>query len=419
MAGIYMLWDTIKKRKVNKPFLFSLILMGTLFLLSEYRLVLAMFLDSGFVSHRTEFNLFFTYDFLDSLKRAHIFFLSGHTEHLPGLQLFYVIPTVLISVILSFSNRRFNSTESLLIWVIILLSFILDFWQNTLPMIYALPTIFLLSLLLLKKNKLLGYLLLFQLFLALFAGAVHFNMLNFIPEFFPIFGKLNLTRLAFIQPFIWAILLVISIKTIMKKLHFSIIFIFIFILVQVNSSIYYSYYQHQPISGYSTFKNYYAKKLFEKVKDTIPEPINKIRVVSFGIEPAVSLYNDFYTVDGYSVNYPLKYKYKFREVIAETIKNDVNKTNLDLKHSYDNWGSKLYIFGTTVTLDDYLRNVRVDRIAFNSEALCNLNTDYVISAYEFEKPKDNNLIFIRSFQGEKESWNIYLYKLNCTVLETK
>ncbi len=411
MAGIYLISDTIKYKRLNKKFFLAIFLMGFIFLLTKYRLVISMFFDSSFISHRTEFELFFQYDFLDSIRRAHSFFISGHTEHVPGLQSFFILPTILIASLLSFTKKRFNASNSLMIWLLILFSFLSGLWETFLPSIYALPIIFLLSITTLKVNKYMGLLLLFQLLLASIAGLAHYNGLDFITDIFPILQKLNITRIAFIQPFIWGILLALSLLILTKKLYYTNIFSSILISFQIYISFYYSYYQHTPIPGYASFQDYYAQNLFNKIKRYISEPIQTVRIISFGLEPAVSLYNNFYTTDGYSANYPLSYKHKFRKIISQYL--DQNDSNaIQAKDLYDNWGSKLYILGTTISLENYIKDLNIFYVRFKTKELCNLNTNYLLSSYKFNN-ENKDLKFLHYFKGRKASWDIYLYKIDC------
>lgn len=413
LAGIYMVWDTINNRQLNKPFFLALFLMGTAFLLSEYRLILAMFLDVGFVSHRTEFNVFFTNTLLEVYRNALIFFLDGHISHVRGLQVFYLLPIVLIGMILSLAKRRFNARESMVIWLLVILSFILEVWNTLLTNLYTLPTITIFSLYLAlakKENRAFGLLILLQLILIVIALSFEYKGFANIVNVFPILNKLNFVRLAFVEPFIFAILLVMALLIFIRKLHFSFIFISLFIFMQALTSFNYSFYQSRPTQEYASFQSYYAPNLFKKVKEKISEPMEKVRVVSYGLEPAVSLYNGFYTVDGYSVNYPLSYKHKFRNVISKYL-ND--KDNKEAREIYDNWGGKVYILSTPVTFKNYIKDTVVKKLNFSSKALCTLGTDYMLSSYKFEKPEIKNLTLIDKFKGNQNSWDIYLYKLEC------
>lgn len=250
----------------------------------------------------------------------------------------------------------------------------------------------------------------FQISISIFSGIFEYKGLHNIVDIFPIFREFNFMRIAFGHTFIWTILIVLSLQVIIRKLHFASIFIFIFILMQIVISFENSFYSKVPIRKSSSFDDYYAEKLFKKVAERIPENKEDIRIVSYGLEPAVSLYNGFYTTDGYSVNYPLEYKYLFREIIANYID---NRNNTEAKHIYDKWGGKVYILSTTVTMEYYLKGITVEVINFDTEALCSLGSKYLISSRKFSNSLNNKFTLIDSFNGSKNSWDIYLYSINC------
>ena len=415
LAGIYLFWNAAKERRFNTRFFLALFLMGCTFLLAEYRLVLATFSDFGFISHRTEFDVFFTYDLLESYRRGLAFFLSGHTSHVPGLQFSFVLPVIIIGMFLTLSKRRFNSIESLAIWTAIVLSFAGDVW--TLILIDKLTFLWILILsaymLFNKSNRTVGLLMIFQIFMALTAASWHYEGLHWLGESIEFFRKVNFTRIAFVQPFIWGILLAMTMIVLHRKLRYSFIFISIFMGLQILTSFVHSNYQTEPRLKYSSFKDYYAPELFESVKKRIPEPIDQVRVVSYGLEPAVSLYNGFYTIDGYSPNYPLSYKHRFRNVISEWLDDNSSEANAKAREIYDQWGSKVYILSTTVTFMFYDNSIVVRNPIFNADALCALGSDYLLSAYMLEKPNEKKLLFIDKFIGDENSWTIHLYKFDC------
>jgi len=410
-AGIYLVWITLKYRQLNMRLFFAIFLMGILFLSTEYRLIYTMFIDSGFISHRIEFDIFYQENFLSMYRAAQGFFLSGHLSHIPGLQSYYVLPIIFISMLLSLVNKRFTTRESIIIWVLISFSFIMDTWSILLKQIYTMPIIVSLSLYIIiftKKYKIIGLLMLFQISLTFLAALQQYNGVEYITQIFPILRELNITRMAFIQPFILTISLVYAILIFIKKLSFSHIFIVIFILLQITVSIKESFYQSHEKVKYASFQQYYAPKLFNKVKQKISESIRHIRIVSYGIEPAVALYNGFYTIDGYSVNYPLTYKHRFRNVISNYLNDEKNKK---IKKMYDKWGAKVYILSTPATLEFYKKNIVVENPSFSIKALCNLNTNYILSSHSIRYSKD--LSYIDKFKGEDNSWDIFLYKVKC------
>ena len=409
MAGIYMFYDAFQNKKFNKLFFLALILMGITFLLREYRLVFEMFIDSEFISHRIDFNLFLKYDFLESLRRGHSFFLNGHTQHLIDLQMPYMIPVIIVAMLLSLSNKKFTNYESMIIWMLILISFATDIWSFFLSGLYSLPSLFVFSILILwltKFTKTVALLFLLQLCLALFTVIMFCQCAREIIEYLPILKVFNITRLTFIQPLVWAVLLVSSLNIYASRMYYTFWFILLFIFVQTVHEFNTKEFFTTATPEYASFENYYAPNLFKNVKMSMAS--GKNRVVSFGLEPAVSLYNGFYTVDGYSTNYPLEYKVKFRKVVEKHL------NNISEKNNFDEWGSKVYILGVISTPKYYQKGLVVQVLPFYVQPLCALDTDYLISAYEINSTKNSDLILQSNFIGEKNSWDIYLYKIICS-----
>lgn len=415
MAGIYLVWDAVWNRSINIMLLLALTLMGSAFLASDYRLVAAMFVDNQFVSHRTEFDIFFKSDFLEAYEKARVFFLVGHISHDSGLQNYYIVPMAVIGMLLSFIPRRFNVKESMMIWVLIVLSFVPGVWQEFLTHKLSFPAIFLVALLgiiLQQKHRMLLLLILLQMFLACTAALDQYKGMAFFEDYFPILRELNVTRIAFVSPFVWGLLFVLSMKIIVRKLHFSIIFLAAIMGLQIATSFEHSFYQWDRQPKMVSFEEYFAPKLFAQLKKAIPQPLDQIRVVSYGVEPAVTLYNGFYTLDGYCVNYPLQYKHEFRKVIADYLSQDSFFAK-KAREVYDDWGGKVYILTTTVTLEYYSKDIVVQKLVFDSQALCDLGADYMISSMKFQDPKVKDLTFVKSFVGTQNSWDIYLYKFEC------
>jgi len=406
MVGFWFLYDWIINLKVNIKLFLALSLMSTLFLLTQYRVLIAIFFDSEFVSHRTEFNVFFKDSILDAYRYTQNFFLSGHPDHLFGTQMPFIIPIILIGMLLSVSNKTYSKNESIILWILIIISFTSGIWIDTLTKIYTLPSLLAFTLIIyLFSNRYKIFVLIFmaQFLLIFFTFFQFYSGFSIISEIIPILKAFNISRASFLQPLLWLLLLTFALYIIDHKLKYSLPFILIFLGVQTIHSFDMRFYKNTPTNRYATCSDFYAPKLFDKIKQAIPEKIEDVRVVSFGIEPAVSLYNGFYTVDGYSTNYPLSYKHKFKPVIDGYTPYTVFK----------GWGSKVYITSLNGALHAYHKDKIVQKPMFSTEALCNLNTKYIISGYKLNITKIKNLTYVESFYGDKNSWDITLYRLNC------
>ena len=85
-------------------------------------------------------------------------------------------------------------------------------------------------------------------------------------------------------------------------------------------------------------------------------------------------------MDGYSNNYPLEYKHRFREVIAPEI-----EKNEEVRVYFDTWGNRCYLFNSIT--GNYMRlqkgNTLVyEGLEFDMEALRELGCEYLFSGAE-------------------------------------
>lgn len=127
--------------------------------------------------------------------------------------------------------------------------------------------------------------------------------------------------------------------------------------------------------------------------------------VSYGIEPAVALYNDLYTLDGYSTNYPLAYKHTFKKVFSSYNYNNP---------LFDTWGSKVYICTVPNLPKWYHKGLLIKRLRFDIKPLCELHIDHILSPYRFEDPAFKQTLHLESMvKGEISSWDLYSYKVDC------
>ena len=58
----------------------------------------------------------------------------------------------------------------------------------------------------------------------------------------------------------------------------------------------------------------------QEIDDAIGRDKSTYRVAHLGISPAPALMHGFYTVDGYSNNYPLEYKHRFRKLLHRRLR---------------------------------------------------------------------------------------------------
>lgn len=161
------------------------------------------------------------------------------------------------------------------------------------------------------------------------------------------------------------------------------------------------------ITGYISWESYYAQDLMRDIEQAIGRDMSTYRVAHLGISPAPSLMHGFYTVDGYSNNYPLEYKHRFRRVIAD----ELTKSE-ETRLYFDRWGSRCYLFngasGTYWNMSKY-DNVKYERLDFDMEALKDLGCDYLFSGGEILCAGELGLELMGYFETEESYWGIWLY----------
>jgi len=418
LAGIYLFYDAFKNRALNKKLFFAIFIFGSIFLLKEYRLIYVTYIHPFFTSHRTEFDIFFSADMLECYRLSLVNFLIGHQPHATALHTDYILPVILIAIFLSFIHRRLNDKESLIVWVLIILSFFINIWPILLIHKLTLPSIALVSLLsiiILKKrknNSALPQLMVFIIILSMLASIFEYQGLHRIIDLFPILQKINMVRFIFVAPLIWTMLLIYAIIVFYRKVNFTVLVVFILILFQFLLSEKNSFYRIDPKNGFASFEQYYAPKLFKNLKKNFLLNPKDNHIICFGIEPAVVQYNNLWTTGGYSVNYPLSYKHKFKKIF------EGNYDKKEVNQNYDKWGSKVYLMTIPSQLQYFQRGLEVSSLRFNTKALCDLNTTLLLTPYFLKNPQSKYLSLQYKLKGEKDSWDIFVYKIDCSVSNT-
>ena len=163
------------------------------------------------------------------------------------------------------------------------------------------------------------------------------------------------------------------------------------------------------VTGYITWESYYAEELMAQLEDVIGRDMSSYRVAHLGMSPAPSLMHGFYTVDGYSNNYPLEYKHLFRRIIAkELVKNEQTRLY------FDEWGSRCYLFNGA-TGNAWMLGKAVDvkyvGLELDMEALRELDCEYLFSAGEIQDFEKMGLTFLGYYETDDSYWGVWLYQL--------
>ncbi|MCM1541495.1 MAG: DUF6044 family protein [Blautia sp.] len=161
------------------------------------------------------------------------------------------------------------------------------------------------------------------------------------------------------------------------------------------------------VTGYITWESYYAEDLMGRIEEAIGRDMAEYRVAHLGMSPAPSLMHGFYTVDGYSNNYPLEYKHRFRRVIAkELVKNEQTRLY------FDEWGGRCYLFnGATgnAWMLGKMMGIKYEGLEFDMEALKELGCEYIFSAGEILDSEEMGLTFLGYYETDTSFWGIWVY----------
>ena len=188
-------------------------------------------------------------------------------------------------------------------------------------------------------------------------------------------------------------------------------------LLKVNSGMYLNVNQinnGSDVTGYISWESWFAEDLMQEIDDAIGRDKSTYRVAHLGISPAPSLMHGFYTVDGYSNNYPLEYKHRFREVIAAEL-----EKNEEVRVYFDLWGNRCYLFNSIT--GNYMQlkkgNTLVyEGLEFDMDALRELGCEYLFSGAEIGDAERLGLELVGYYETDDSYWGIWVY---CIMKEAK
>ncbi|SIT08723.1 DUF6044 family protein [Belliella pelovolcani] len=172
----------------------------------------------------------------------------------------------------------------------------------------------------------------------------------------------------------------------------------------------------KPIVGignkYPTFKQFFAEEQFTEIKDFLHQLGHQdYKVVSVGMHPAIASFNGLHALDGYTGNYPLRYKNEFYEIIKDELGADDRKNWL--YWHFKGWGNKAYMFNHTNN-DDFMRlkwfePTSIDAPKYNYEKLKEMGCSFILSADLIIN--ESKLELINTFEHDRSAWIIHLYEI--------
>lgn len=147
----------------------------------------------------------------------------------------------------------------------------------------------------------------------------------------------------------------------------------------------------------------------QELEQAIGREKSDYRVVHLGMSPAPALMHGFYTVDGYSNNYPLEYKRRFRKVIEREL-----EKSPETAVYFDEWGSRCYLFNSctgTAWMLGKNSEIVYEGLEIHAEALQKLGCEYVFSAGAVENARELGWRLLGYYETDSSYWGVWLYEI--------
>jgi hypothetical protein len=405
--SLWWAWDTVRERPANIKWLMAIVAMTAVYLMVEYRLVLSMLFDTGYVSHRMEFVRRFL-PFMDAYRGAHNAFLLGQS-HTRSMQAPYVIPSILFVMLLGVSRNALGRLVSVLVGTVFVIALWLDLWAPLIRSKYFLPFLFVLAAGLFYYRKGLWRVLAGGV-IALIASSIWYGFWYYegwhtIVKLVPIVRTYDFSRFVLLNPPVWYALFALSLVLMMRVMGKAGVAVAIITMALQGALLFQSKTFFPNPSGLN-LQRYYDRALFEKAAAIIGQPKESYRIASVGIPPAVALYNGFYALDGYSPNYPLEYKHRFEKVISDNFID-----NKQAEQFFKNWGSKCYVIAGNKGYDVYERGTPIRHFRMDTDAFYQMGGRYVFSAYSIEDASSMHLKLLKYYPNGKGFWSLWVYKV--------
>lgn len=380
VMGLIWILEFIIKHKKDVGLLYSILLLGIVYAFTNLDLIKQLYMKASYISHREE-AVYFGTDFGDSVMQM---LKQGGSLHTYSYHLFIYIPFLLAIVILVLKYKKNEENKKLTKHIIF--------------------TVILMVLIILQYSILRGHT----------VAAIKSEMTGMLKSF-------QFERFCWLMPTAWYLLFGFSLVTIWKNIgkKSNILAIIVVAALYLPTILYIArsstFYQNinqirkGNESGNMSWENIYSEDVMSEIEAHIGREMSEYKVASLGMCPVVPLMHGFYTIDGYSNNYPLDYKHEFREIIEEDIKD-----NYQIEAYYDNWGSRVYLFHSewgTYYLFSKKANAQVENLQFDFDKIRELECEYIFSAVEITDAEDYGLTLEGSFESESSWWRIWVYKL--------
>jgi len=368
-----IIFYALKKESVKYQ-LIGFLELTFVYLLSNIKLIISNFGKNDFVSHREEFVLYSS-DVLQNMKDL---FING-ISHVPSLHKYLILP-IIIMLLIEWCFYKKLSKEKFQLLIFATIGF--------------------------------ACILLVTLFSAIYSSEIVTSWRNASTGVLKYFQA---DRVTWIYPVLWLLTFSLCAAVIWNDNH-CFLSTFIFVIILLPTVVFvgresYLYMNIRPLlSGQQnniSWQSFYSEDLFQQIEDDIGRDMSTYRIAHIGMNPTPAIVHGFYTIDGYSNNYSLEYKHKFRQIISDEL--ELYETKY-----YDEWGSRCYLFNSQ-SGDSWMNikysNIQYSNLHYNMSALSELGCEYLFSAVEILDYDQMNLEFVGCYDSYSSCWRIWVYHI--------
>ncbi len=367
IATCLWLLAAIVKKKLSRPVFFGLVFLSAVYLLVSYRLIVVLFNDPTYTSHRVEMRTA-ALTLSGAISALKVLLLGPGLGHARTLQGYVVLPTIIAAILLLFRQKRlFQWNYFQVFWCTLLLTAVLNVMLETGP------------------------------------------FLSFSNRFY-----MNFRRFNWMHPCLWLMLFGAALHILSTSRTIVMNYAVLLLLVLQLG---YNFSKHEFIINRDgpSYNAFFAERQFQRIAKYIGKPQSSYRVGSIGLHPSIALYNGFRCIDVYCVDFSLDYKHRFRKVIAPEL-----EKNLWAKNYVDFFGSRLYLYHHATGFAELDRSSKTGKLYGKTLAvdyalsdLKAIGCDYLLSAYPLNFSDSVHAPVQRGiFKDRASAWDIYLYQLH-------
>ena len=273
-------------------------------------------------------------------------------------------------------------------------------------------------------------------------NSLSIHISKFFGEFLSIFSAFNFGRFIFLNSFIFFLILIFIVEKINNK---KIVLVALTLIISLNmirnmefyynslgrivndenkhfpydedkfmkslvsSDLYNNDFHIHHSSGFFNFNEYYSETLFKKIEKYIGKSKDEFSIIHLGINPAISQYNGFYSLDAYSPNFPIKYYNVFNKINSRELSKIDAESGVSMSNKLMLISSELTKICPEFCFD--LDEIKINNFEPNIRELKIQNVEYIFSAVMISNVEKLNIKFEYKFEHKDSPYTIYLYKI--------